>query len=246
MAAVLACGEGAVVSHRSAALLWGIVGGSQARWDITVPANGGGRSGPRVVRLRRTRRLDPRDVDRLRGVPVTSLPRTLIDLADDAPALLAKAVHEAEVRRILDVRAVHEAIERTPGRRGLAALRVALGPDGPEPSREAFVAAYLALCAAHGVPRPLVGTFLEADGVTHEIDLLYRDERLMIELDGEAVHHTRRKFHGDRRRDAAFAARGYQTIRYTWERVTSEPSRVAAEVLAILAHRAPTADPRPR
>jgi hypothetical protein len=237
MAAVLACGPGAVIRHRSAAMLWGLLGGSQARWDITSPAMSGGRGGPSVVRLRRTRRLDGRDVTTLRGIPITTVPRTLLDVAADAPRLVAKAVHEAEVQRVLDVRAVHEAIARTPGRRGVGALRTALGPAGPEPDRGAFVDAYLRICADHAVPRPAVSVDVEVDGIVHEIDLLYADERLIVELDGEAVHRTRRRFHTDRRRDAAFTARGYQTVRYTWDRITTEQVRVADDVLRILALR---------
>jgi hypothetical protein len=201
------------------------------------PAMSGGRGGPSVVRLRRTRRLDPRDVTTLRGLPITTVPRTLLDLAGEAPRLLAKAVHEAEVQRVLDVRAVHGAIDRTPGRRGVRALRAALGPAGPEPDRGAFVDAYLRICADHGVPRPAVSVDVEVDGTVHEIDLLYADHRLIVELAGEAVHRTRRKFHTDRRRDAAFAAEGYQTVRSTWDRVTTEQARVAGEVLRILALR---------
>jgi very-short-patch-repair endonuclease len=82
-----------------------------------------------------------------------------------------------------------------------------------------------------------VSVDVEVDGIVHEIDLLYADERLIVELDGEAVHRTRRRFHTDRRRDAAFAARGYQTVRYTWDRITTEQARVADEVLRVLALR---------
>jgi hypothetical protein len=238
MAAVLACGAGAVLSHRSAAILLGLLGGGQARWEVTTPLAGGGRRGPSAVHLRRTRRLDRRDVTSVRGIPVTTVPRTLIDLADSAPRLVPKAVHEAEVRRLLDVAAVRAALQRTPGRRGAAVLLSALGPDGAEPDHGAFVAAYLRLCADYGLPAPEVGTYLDVNGTLHEIDVLYRAQRVIVELDGEAVHRTRRRFHADRRRDAGLAAHGFLTVRYTWDSVTGEPRQVAREVLSILARRA--------
>jgi hypothetical protein len=172
LAAVLACGPGAVLGCRSAAILWGLAGGGQARWDVTAPARSGGRRGPDDVRLRRTRRLTADDVTTRRGIPVTTVARTLVDLAATDPLRIATAVHEAEVAELLDVRAVEAAIARHPGRAGTAALRAALGPAGPEPDRGRFVAAFLHLCSTHRLPAPEVSAWLEAGGVLHEIDLL--------------------------------------------------------------------------
>jgi len=243
LAAVLACGPDAVLSHRSAAALWGLIAGGQARWDVLVPATTGGRRGPRDVHLRRARRLEAEhDVRRRDGIPVTSVERTLVDLAATYPRLLPKAVHEAEVHRLLDVRAVRAAVERSPGRRGMTALRAAVTPDGAEPDHGAFVAAFLALAETHGLPRPVVGAHIPAGDRLHEVDLLFVAERVIVELDGEGVHRTRRKFHSDRRRDAALAAAGYLTVRYTRPRVTGEQHTVAEELRRILA----TAGRRPR
>jgi hypothetical protein len=247
MAAVLACGDGAVLSHGSAAMLWGIRRGAQARWDVLLPSMSGGLRGPAAVHPRRTRRLDPSDVTTIRGLPVTTLPRTLIDLATVlTPQRLAAAVHEAEVQRVLDVRSVEAAIARHPGRRGIAALRAALAPQAPPPSGEAFVTAFAGLCARHGLPMPTIDTHVDDGRRLHQVDALFAAYGLIVELDGEQVHGTRRRFHTDRRRDAALAAAGYQTIRLTWDRVTREDVEVAAQLRRVLARRRPTAGPRPR
>jgi hypothetical protein len=239
MAAVLACGLTAVLGYRSAADLYNIIDDGRSRFDVIVPGRGGGRRGPAVVHVHRTRRLDPCDIAQIRGLPVTTLARTLVDLADVVGLeRLQHAVHEAEVLRILDVAAVREAMARLPGRRGTANLDAALGVSTPDPDNSKFVAAYLRLCNRHGLPRPETTAHLDAGlPLLSQIDLYYPDARLVIELDGEQTHLTRKRFHSDRRRDAGLAARDIQTLRYTWTRVTRESAQVAAEVRAVRAIR---------
>jgi putative AbiEi antitoxin of type IV toxin-antitoxin system/uncharacterized protein DUF559 len=232
LAAVLACGPDAVLSHTTAAAVWGMRPTARALIDVTTTASGG-RTAPRGVGLHRTRRLHEDDVARVGVLPLTAVPRTLVDLAGVlSPHRLERALHEAEVLRLLDVHAVHAAAARVPTRRGLATLRALLKSTSPGHTRSELESRFLALCRSAGlVPRLNVRLF------GHEVDALFPAERVVVELDGQASHHTHRAFHRDRRRDAALAAQGHLTVRLTWDRVTGEPHAVARELARILAAR---------
>jgi hypothetical protein len=240
LAAVLACGEGAVLNRRSAAAAWGLLNGDGRRFDVVAPGRSGGRvADSRGIALRRTRRLAPEDVTTLRGVPVTTVARTLLDLAGCTPVgTLQHTVHEAEVLRLLDVDAVLATIDRNPGRRGTRALRRALGVSAPDPVNGVFATRFLRLCARHGLPAPRLGVHVDGGDRLYEVDALFATQRVIVELDGRAVHATARNFQTDRRRDSVLAACGYQTLRYTWRRIHDEPAAVAAELRHVLALRA--------
>ena len=234
LAAVLACGPRAVLSHRAAAAVWRLLGNDELA-EVTTP---GRRVGPRQVRLHRTRRLEADDVTEVRGIPITSVARTIVDLAEVVPMrALQRAVHEAEVLGVLDRDATLHALARVPGRRRRRRVLGALGSHAPDPTNSAFTAAFLALCERHGLPRPSTGVYLDTGEWLAEVDCLFPRERVIVELDGEQVHRTRGRFHSDRRRDAALAARGWLTIRLTWERVTKEDALVAEEVRRIIESR---------
>jgi hypothetical protein len=238
IAAVLACGDGAVLSRRTAAVAWGILNGDGRRFDVVAPGRSGGRVGPEGVDLRRTRRLDEADVTQLRGVPITTVGRTLLDLAGIVnERMLQRAVHEAEVAQLLDVTEVEATIDRNPGRRGVRALRAALGVAAPDPSNGDFASAFLALCLDHGLPAPRLGSYVDGGDRLYEVDALFAHERVIVELDGRRVHGTARNFQTDRRRDSVLAARDFQTLRYTWRRVHDEAAEVATELRRILALR---------
>jgi very-short-patch-repair endonuclease len=239
IAAVLACGEGAVLSRFSAAKAWGILNGDGRRFDVVAPGRSGGRVGDeRLIDLRRTRRLADEDVTVLRGIPITTLARTLLDLAGCARArVLRRAVHEAEVMRLLDVDAVLATIERNPGRRGTRTLRELLAVPAPDPSNGELATAFLAVCVDHGLAAPRLGVFVDGGDRLYEADALFAAERVIVELDGRQVHGTARNFQADRRRDSVLAAHGYQTLRYTWRRLHDEPAAIAAELRQILALR---------
>jgi hypothetical protein len=223
-----------VLSHRAAAALWQISDNRRLR-EVTTP---GRRLGPSDVHLHRTRRLDEADVTMVRGIPVTTVARTLVDLAEVVRmGTLQRAVHEAEVRRLLDVRATEEALFRVPGRRGRRRVLGVLARPAPDPTNSRFVAAFLGVCERFGLPRPSTSVWLDVGDRLVEADCLFARERLIVELDGEAAHNTRKRFHADRRRDTALAARGYMTLRFTWERVTREGAGVADEVRHVLAAR---------
>ena len=220
-AAVLACGERAVLRHRSGGSLWGFWSGAAGRIEVTVP--GGGRPGPREVHVHRTRRLTDDDVTEHEGIPVTTVARTLVDLAEVlGPRQLRRAVHEADVLRLLDADAVWAAAARVSGRRRSKRLLRLLG--GPPPKGNELERRFLELCELAGLPRPehnvLVGVF--------EVDFIWRDARLVVETDGARVHDTRQKFEDDRRRDAELTAAGYRVVRFTWRQITEEPAVVIA------------------
>ena len=228
LAAVLACGEGAALSHRSGGALHSLRQSSHVRIEVTAPR---GRKGPSAVDVHRSRNLPPHHVTTVDGIPVTTPARTLVDLADVlSPQALARAVHEAEVLRLLDVDAVHEALE---GRRGARLLRPLLAtPEAP--SREEFVRRFAALCRRERLPLPSFNAYVELPDRLTEVDAIWREQRVIAELDGAAVHLTRRAFEADRAKDLALAAEGYLVVRITWRRLIREPRAVACGLRRIL------------
>jgi REase_MTES_1575/Transcriptional regulator, AbiEi antitoxin len=231
LAAVLACGGKAVLSHRSAAALWGVRPGVSGRIEVTVP--GGGRPGPAEVHVHRTRCLTEDDRTIHDEIPVTSLARTLVDLAEVLPhRALKRAIHEAEVLRLLDVDAVWAAAARVSGRRRVRRLLRLLGTPAP-PTRSELERRFLDLCQIAGLPRPEINVLVEG----FEVDFLWRDAKLIVETDGAAVHHTRTAFERDRRRDAELTAAGYRVVRITWRQLTEDPAAVIAILRRLLTAR---------
>jgi hypothetical protein len=193
----------------------------------------------KLIDLRRTRRLSKEDVTVLRGIPITTVGRTLVDLAGCAgPRLVQRAVHEAEVTGVLDVGAVLATVERNPGRRGTRMLQSALGVSAPDPGNGEFAGRFLSLCLGYGLPAPKLGVHVDGGDRLYEVDALFEAEGVIVELDGRQVHGTARNFQSDRRRDSILAARGFQTLRYTWPRLCDEPAAIAEELRRILALRA--------
>ena len=189
-----------------------------------------------------TRRLVETDLDVVRGIPVTSLPRTLVDVAATmSHQALARAVHEAEVLQMLDVPSVLAAIQ--PGRRGSGRLRALLASP-EDPGDGTFTASFAALCKRHRLPSPHLNVYVDVGTKLYEVDALFADHLVAVELDGEAVHRTRKNFQSDRRRDAEMAAAGYLTVRLTWHRLRHERAAIAEELRRILAIRTPPASVR--
>ena len=228
LAAVLACGERAVLSHRSAAALWGIRPVPGGRIEVTVP--GGGRPGPRPVHVHRTRCLADEDVTARDDIPVTSVARTLVDLSEVlGPRQLRYAVNEAEVRELLDVDAVWRAAARVSGRRRLTRLIRLLGISSP-PVRSVLERRFLELCAAGAIPAPQVDVPLHG----FLVDFFWPGAKLIVETDGARVHSTRATFEADRRRDAELTAAGYRVVRFTWRQVTEDPAAVVRVLRRLL------------
>jgi very-short-patch-repair endonuclease len=228
MAAVLACGAGAVVSHRSAAVLWELVGGpnGHVRVDVTVAGDWApSRSG---VRVHRVGRLEVRDVTRMAGLPITTPARTLLDLAAAlALAELETAAAQARRRYGVGSASLADQLERNDGRPGVPTLR-ALLESGERPAlvRSKAERRLLALLRRSGCPNPEANQRI-AD---FEVDLLWRHQRLVVEFDGFEFHADRAAFERDRRRDAELQARGYRVIRVTWRQLLDDPQAVVDRI----------------
>jgi very-short-patch-repair endonuclease len=233
MAAVLAGGPGAVLSHGSAAAHWGIRPDNPS---IQVTS----------ARRRRSRRglsfyrsyLPQDEVTTHGGIPVTTVPRTLFDLAAVvAPGQLNRAVNEAEIRRLWDSLSLNDLLIRHPRRPGAAALRAVLATPGANITRSELEDRFLELLRRARLPLPETNVSLEVNGVWIEADCIWREQRLIVEVDGHATHATRSAFESDRARDRTLVAAGWRVMRVTWRQVHDEPAALTQDVRASLAAR---------
>jgi very-short-patch-repair endonuclease len=226
IAAVYACGPGALASHRAAGALHGIV--NSGRIEVTVPRSCGAHPG---ITVHRTRSLDDPDRTFIAAVPVTTVARTLVDLADtESEERLAKAVHEAEILRVFDLRALEQAQARAGTRTGRGRLTRVLAAYQPEPHflRSRAERRVKDLCAEAGLPKPQFNISLGG----YELDVYWPEARLALEIDGAETHATTYAFHSDRRRDRALAAQGIQVNRVTWPDLNADLTRQLREILA--------------
>lgn len=229
LGAVLACGEGAVLSHASAAALWGLVGARGGPIHVTSPR---GRSGRKGIALHKGR-LDVEDRAERDGIPVTSVARTILDLADDYDDDRLRGVfEEADRLRILQLAALKRACERGAGRRGLGRARklveeAVAAENDPASFLENL---FFTFCRKHRLPLPATNV----DVLGFEADALWVRSRLIVELDGWRSHRHRAAFERDRVRDAAHTVAGYHVIRVTYRRLKAEPEVVAAQVRRFL------------
>jgi very-short-patch-repair endonuclease len=232
MAAVLACGRNAVVSHHSAAYLWRLLpDAARARdVDVTVPARDPGKKPG--IRVHRTRALDRRDVRTCDGVPITTPARTLLDLAGEASAReLERALAEAHVRRLTSRRDLLSLLARHGGRPGSPEIRRFLEADqGTRPTRSQAEERLLALVRAARLPMPDVNVRVGPI----EVDFLWREERLVVEVDGFRFHASRAAFERDRLRDAELQAGGLRVMRVTWRQLTREREATLARIARAL------------
>ena len=222
MAAVLACGDQAALSHFSAAVLWGMLN-SEGKIHVSAP---GERVRPGLVVHRAG--LDEADVTKRAGIPVTKPARTLIDLADVAPRrTVERAIDEAEFLR-LDC----TGLAPRHGRRGSGVLSsvLAVHTAGSTRTRSDLEELFLALCDKHNLPRPQVNVHIEG----YECDFVWPEQRLIVETDGAAAHAGERRRVRDLERDAELVAAGWRVIRITYERLLREPERVAEQIARAL------------
>jgi predicted transcriptional regulator of viral defense system/very-short-patch-repair endonuclease len=235
LAAVLACGDGAVLSHRSAGALWGVVRTDRPRVDVTMPTRNGPPAGRRIARHRPRRPLEPHEVTTLRGIRVTTVARTLLDLADELDERgLARAVERAEELRVFDLVAIEAIVAAHAGRRKTGRLVRALERYDPAPTRSELERMFLALCAAEGIVRPRVNEVVAG----LEVDFFWPGSGFAVEADGFATHGTRAAFERDRRRDGILALAGVTCRRFSHRQVRHELAFVAAVVRAGLSSRA--------
>jgi hypothetical protein len=239
MAAVLAAGEGAALSHVSAASLWEIWRRRTRGADVVAPR---GRSVP-GVRLRTYRRLDPRDLTVREGIPVTTVARMLVDLTDVLTRYqLANVIHEAAFRRLFDGEATRAAMERAQGRRRLHVLECAIADHerGSAGTRSGLEDRFLALIASAGLPEPLVNTPVRAGGRRIEVDFYWPEWGLCVELDGDG--HARPRTRGeDQARDRALRAAGLEVLRVSGSELDRPGTVLGAIQRARSAARMPSA-----
>ncbi len=236
-AAVLACESDTVLSHGSAAELLGL---SDKRLAVAhvIPPDWSGRKIPGIrwhrVRLPLTDELTVRD-----GVLCTTISRTIVDMAGQSGwGQLRRLVEQAAILRLLDVNEIDRVLSR--GRRlGAPRLRTILAPWRKAGAQRPIIrsrleARLLPRLIEEGLPAPRTNVKLRVEGHRFEIDMLWEEQRLAIETDGEETHGTPAAFERDRKRDQILTAAGYRTARITWRQVTDEPNAVVHRIARML------------
>jgi very-short-patch-repair endonuclease len=232
MAAVLACGEGALLSHGSAAALWRLTRPRKGDVDLTVTGEGGrGRRDGLSIHRSRTLREEDRVIRD--SIPVTSPRRTIIDLAASGMSgrPLERILTEAEYRRLLDPSAF-DAGFHPGGCRVPPALRAVLQAyePGSAPTRSELEERFLTLCRERRLPQPVVNA--EVLGLI--VDFLWPSAGLVVEVDGRLGHATAQGFQDDRDGDGLLVAAGFSVLRFTWRDVTERPAVVGHRVGRLL------------
>ena len=232
LAAVLACGPDAVLSHRSAAAHWGLLRTDQTRIDVTAPR---GRHGAPGIRLHRSRSLDAQDTTHHEGIPITTVHRTLLDLAGTArPSELERALAQSERLQLYDHRATTDVIARANGHRGTQILAQATSRK-PKWTKNEWEAEFLALIRTAGLPEPETNdAFHGPDHGLCEPDFHWPQHYVIVETDGFETHGTRQAFRNDRAKDAALTAAGHSILRFTRD---DEPALALKRLRAVLARR---------
>lgn len=214
-AAVLACGDGATLSHATAAAAWDLRR-NEGLIHVTVR---GSRQSPRGVKLHRSPTMPAHDITTIRGIPVTRPERTIVDLArtmcaDD----LEPVVDAADKRGLVDFTALRSARSASP--------KAVLRAYDPAPTRSELERRFLRLCKTHGIDKPetnvLIGGYL--------VDFVWRDRRLIVEVDGYRYHRAPSRFERDRERDVQLGLAGWRVLRFTWRQVTTREGWVAAAI----------------
>lgn len=229
LAALLSFERDAVVSHRSAAWIWGLVKTPPACVHVTVIGrNARQRDG---VVAHRVPCLDPRDVRLQDGIPVTAPARTLIDFAAGADlSQIDRARNEARVLGLVSDAQLLAAMARSPHRAGVALMRAALRETGPGMTRSEGERRTLRLLKHARLPRPETNVPL----LGYEVDFLWRAQRLVLEVDGYRFHGHRAAFEHDREKDQTLTAAGYRVIRVTWRQLEREPFVIVARIAQAL------------
>jgi very-short-patch-repair endonuclease len=234
LAAVLASGSGAVLSHRSAAALWELRAPKEGDIDVTVPCD---RRGGGDIRIHRNA-IESGDVTTRHGIPVTTPLRTLLDLAAVVGEHeLERAIRQAEYAHLTTTALLAEAVTSRPGRRGCKSLRKVLAHLGEAPglTRSELEQAFLRFLRRHRLPMPELNVRMRIGGRQIEADCIWRARRLIVELDGRAAHDSASAFESDRARDSALVAAHWRVVRITNARMRNDGPRVAAELRALLA-----------
>ncbi|MDX6671032.1 MAG: hypothetical protein QOI91_1395 [Solirubrobacteraceae bacterium] len=235
MAAVLAAGPGAVLSHRAAGALWDLRPTARAQVEVTAPRALRSRG---ALQMHRTE-LAQDERTTHRGIPVTTPARTLLDLAAVLPGpALGRAAEQAEALHLVDWASLDESLKRHPRRPGAPRLRAILdsGRVGIV-TRSELEARFLALVTAAGLPAPRMNARIAVGGRRLEVDCVWPESRVAVELDGHAYHSTRAAFERDRARDRLLQAAGWRVIRITWRQLHDEPQAVLGDLKRLIQRR---------
>jgi hypothetical protein len=228
MAGVLLGGDRATLCIRSAGQSWGMLRSAPTRIDVWVPAE---RRPARAVRFHYGR-IEPDEITTLRGIPITGVSRTIFDLArTESPQRVAAAMKQAEVLRLTDDLSLPMLLERYPRRAGAALLRSLVGATLPLTRSELE----LAFLARVGLPLPETNVWLRIGDRWIEADCVWREQKVIAELDGHSAHGTRTAFETDRVRDRRLSVRGWRPIRITWRAIHDEPCELEQDLRVLLA-----------
>jgi len=219
-AALLAAGDRAVLSHASAAALWGFAPAPGPEEDIHITT-----IGPKVrsrpgLKAHRSDTLQPCDIRRLHGLPVTAPARTLFDLAATTYRDLDRAFGQAHAQRLVTAREIEQLLDRIGPRAGSRALRALLSDNASGFTRSKAERILRSLLRSANLPLPR----FNARVAGYEVDAFWPEHRLVIEVDGG----HRAQFERDRRKDPALTAAGYRVIRISWRQLTQEPFALIA------------------
>jgi very-short-patch-repair endonuclease len=231
MAAVLAGGANAVLSHASAAAAWELRPVGSGAIHVTIPGDPGRRRRA-GLHVHRSATLAPADTTVHRAIPITTPARTLIDLAATLTGRpLEQALDRAE--RLIDFAALHMTLAAHPTRPGSPCLQAMLSryTAGSLVTRSELEERFLGLCDDHRLPRPETNTRIE--GI--EVDFLWRDAKLIVEVDGYAYHRSPQAFEADRERDVTLTVAGWHVMRFTHAQITGRAKWVAAAIRARMA-----------
>jgi very-short-patch-repair endonuclease len=234
MAAVLASGRSAVASHRSAAMLHEL---RPYQGQPHVSAVPGARPRPGIQLTQAE--LEPDEITVVQCIPTTTVARTLLDLGAVDGRLVDKAVRQAEFLGVFDLCEVARLLERYPRRRGTARLRKAIhaAADSEVRTRSDMEDAFHALVLDANLPRPEINDTVELGEITIEADAVWRDARLIVELDSRQAHATHYAFEADRERDRLAALEGWTVIRITWRQLVEKPRRLVRDLARLLRER---------
>jgi very-short-patch-repair endonuclease len=232
LASVLACGNGAVLSHRAAAWLWGLAPTLPELIDVTVPSHGQRRKG---IALHHSSTLSSTEYGVLAGIPATSWPRTMLDVAATClPWTLNDAIERAERKEFLDLGAIDRLLRRRRGDRGVARLRLATEIyRDPVVSRARSERLFLAMVKKADLPRPAINTWVG----NFEIDAYWEAERFAVEVDGWDAHRTRRAFEDDHLRWEEMKLAGIEVVPISARRIERHPAEVGRRLRTLLERR---------
>jgi predicted transcriptional regulator of viral defense system len=232
LAAVLAGGAGAVLSHESAAALWELRPANARLIDVTAGPHGK-RPGIRFHRIA----LEPTEITTRKGIPVTTPERTIIDVAATlTPGQLERAIRQAEYDHLTTLATL---ARRLSSRRGAAKLRTAIAraETGKGITRSKLERRFFTFLRKHGLPKPELNVDMRLDGRWIEADCLWREQCVIAELDSRDAHLNVHAFESDRRRDLELQAAGWAIVRITWRLLTEDPDALATHLYELLSRR---------